>query len=210
MSFPHPYYRGIEVILMDRLTGASLDHAWERLSDEKKDFIAEQLERYISQLRALPPPSGLRSICSVTGGPIRCYRLHVDATTGPFRDEEHMNLQLRHLQPLDDPRFPEILRKVHPIQHPLVFTHNDFFPRNIMIDEESAKVVAVLDWESAGWFPSHWEYCKCHNWGAWRMDEEEWRTKYLPRIVPVYEEEAEADRALMYDCDFNMYPGVHA
>lgn len=198
---------------MDRLTGASqtLEDAWHRLSDERKVVIAEQLERYISQLRALPPPSGLRSICSVTGGRIRCFRLHGDATTGPFRDEEHMNLQLRYLQPLDDPRIPEIVRKVHSTQHPLVFTHNDFFPRNIMIDEESAKVVAILDWESAGWFPSHWEYCKCFNWCVWKV-QEEWRTKYLPRIVPVYEEEAEADRALMYDCDLSIYsyPWVHA
>jgi len=69
-----------------------------------------------------------------------------------------MNLQFRHLQPLADPRIPDIVRKMHFSQHLLVFTHNDFFPRNIMADEESAKVVAVLDWESAGWFPSHWEY----------------------------------------------------
>lgn len=210
LSFQHPFRRGTEVIFMDKLTGTSLEDAWHRLSD-KKAIIAEQLERYVSQLRALPPPSGLRSICSVTGGPIRCFRLHADATTGPFRDEEHMNLQLRHLQPLDDPRIPEIVRKVHSTQHPLVFTHNDFFPRNIMIDEESAKVVAVLDWESAGWFPSHWEYCKSINWCTWKV-EEEWRTKYLQRIIPVYEEEAEADRALMYDCNLSSYmsPWVHA
>jgi len=84
MSFSHPFRRGTEVILMDRLTGASLEDAWDRWSDEKKGIVAEQLERHISQLRALPPPSGLRSVCSVTGGRIRCFRLHADATTGPF------------------------------------------------------------------------------------------------------------------------------
>ena len=72
-----------------------------------------------------------------------------------------------------------------------------------MIDEESAKVVAVLDWESAGWFPSHWEYCKCINWCPWKV-QEDWRTNYIPRIVPVYEEEAEADRALMHDYDLSI------
>ena len=162
MSFPHPFRSGAEVIFMDRLAGASLEYAWDHLSDEKKDIVAERLERYISRLRTLPPPSGLRIIYSVMGGRIRCFRLHADATTGPFRDEEYMNLQLRHLQPLADSRIPEIVRKMHSTQHPLaIFIYNDFFPRNIMVDEESAKVVAVLDWESAGWFPSHWEYCKC-------------------------------------------------
>ena len=45
MSFPHPFRRGIEVILMDRLTGTAPKHTWHYLSDEKKAVIAEQLER---------------------------------------------------------------------------------------------------------------------------------------------------------------------
>jgi len=67
---------------MERLAGVSLEDSWRRLSDEKKAIIAEQLERPIYQLRPLLPLSGLRSICSVTGGRLRCFRLHEDATTG--------------------------------------------------------------------------------------------------------------------------------
>ncbi|KAJ3491958.1 hypothetical protein NLJ89_g11285 [Agrocybe chaxingu] len=211
-SFRHPLRRDCEVILMSRHTGTVLSDAWPRLSGEKKDIITDQLRGFISQLRSLPVPDGQTDICSVTGGPIRCFRLHADGTTGPFRDEAHMNQQLRHLHPLSDSRFPDIVRRAHSRKHPLVFTHNDFFPRNILINEDSGMVVAVLDWESAGWFPSHWEYCKCINWGTWNMEEEEWRTTYVPMMVPIFEEEAEADRALMYECDLGIYlsPYVHA
>jgi len=43
-SIPHPFRRGTEVIFMDRLTGVSLEDAWDHLSDEKKGIVAEQLE----------------------------------------------------------------------------------------------------------------------------------------------------------------------
>jgi aminoglycoside/choline kinase family phosphotransferase len=129
---------------------------------------------------------------------VQSSRLHEwDPVSGPFRDEEHLNLQLRDRRPLDT--FPPIVQKAHTKRHPLVFTHNDFFPRNIMIDEPTGRVLAIIDWESAGWFPEHWEYCISHNWGTWRP-QREWMQVYVPKIVPVYEDEAKADWALMYDC----------
>ncbi|TDL20692.1 hypothetical protein BD410DRAFT_363616 [Rickenella mellea] len=59
--------------------------------------------------------------------------------------------------------FPPEVAISHTKAHPLVLTHNDLFPRNIMVS--GTNVTAILDWECAGWFPSHWEYCKCVNWG---------------------------------------------
>lgn len=46
-------------------------------------------------------------------------------------------------------------------QAPIVFTHNDFLPPNIMISAgPNPKVTALLDWTQAGWYPAYWEYCK--------------------------------------------------
>ena len=42
--------------------------------------------------------------------------------------------------------------------HSIVFTHGDFLPRNIIVKDR--KVVGILDWEMAGWYPEYWEYCK--------------------------------------------------
>ncbi|KAG9227965.1 hypothetical protein BJ875DRAFT_294567 [Amylocarpus encephaloides] len=39
----------------------------------------------------------------------------------------------------------------------LVFCHNDFSTHNVMVDPETLKVNAILDWEYAGFFPQEFE-----------------------------------------------------
>lgn len=79
---------------------------------------------------------------------------------------------------------------------PVVFTHNDLCPPNILLSHgPNPRVVAVIDWAQSGWYPSYWEYCKARqvglhdeNFDAARL--EEWHTKYLPLVIdPVDEEE---------------------
>jgi hypothetical protein len=57
---------------------------------------------------------------------------------------------------------PEILRyhaKYTPMEnHDIVFTYSDFAPRNILINKLKGRVMAILDWEYASWYPEHWEY----------------------------------------------------
>ncbi len=107
-----------------------------------------------------------------------------------------MNLQLRRERPPES--FPEPVPEVHSARHRLVLTHNDFAARNIMVEEkpgEGWRVSAIIDWETSGWLPSYWEYCKSKNFaagieGKWYWD------KWLPRILTPFELEAEADRRL--------------
>ncbi|CAK7215420.1 hypothetical protein SCUCBS95973_002466 [Sporothrix curviconia] len=40
-----------------------------------------------------------------------------------------------------------------------VFTHSDIAPRNIIVDDDG-RILALLDWESSGWFPDWWEYAQ--------------------------------------------------
>lgn len=196
-------------MVITRIRGVSLQEAWDDLADETKLFVAQQPREYVLQLRAIPAPPGTM-ICSINDGPVQSSRLHEwDAQSGPFRDENHLNLQLRQLMALDT--FPAIVQKVQAKHHPLTFTHNDLFPRNIMIDKVTGRVLAIIDWESAGWFPAYWEYCISRNWGTWRSEQREWMEKYVDMVVPVYEEEVEADRVLMYECGFPcMVPGEQA
>ncbi|KAJ7723201.1 hypothetical protein B0H14DRAFT_2195808, partial [Mycena olivaceomarginata] len=109
----------------------------------------------------LPPNS---SISSVLGGPVRCPCLFQDPLygptalallTGPFKSEATMNLQLRHLRSLET--CVPVVIVAHSTVHPLILTHNDLVPCNIMVDHAIGKVVAIIDCEYAGWFPAHWE-----------------------------------------------------
>jgi thiamine kinase-like enzyme len=46
------------------------------------------------------------------------------------------------------------------IQHqrswPLKFTHGDLSSLNILARGD--KIIGIIDWETAGWYPSYWEY----------------------------------------------------
>lgn len=72
---------------------------------------------------------------------------------------------------------------------PVVFTHNDLVAVNIIISAgPKPRVLAIIDWGQAGWYPAYWEYCKARQVGfahhAFGLDlQEQWRSKYLPMIM---------------------------
>ncbi|KAM3518148.1 hypothetical protein NHJ13051_008411 [Beauveria bassiana] len=43
-------------------------------------------------------------------------------------------------------------------KHRIVFTNSDIAPRNMMVRGD--RIVAIIDWEGAGWYPKYWEYVK--------------------------------------------------
>ncbi|PBK71336.1 kinase-like protein [Armillaria solidipes] len=185
-------------IIMDRIPDVELDDVWEDMPLDGKIAVAAQLRDYFAQLRATPPP-GSTAICSVTGGPFICSRLHAEMEwCGPFRDEEHMNSQLRRQKSPE--KFDEVVQASHRLVHPLVFTHNDFAPRNVMVKETPLgwEVAGIIDWECAGWLPSHWEYCKSLNWNCLNANCGSWNWEgRIPKILEPFDLEAEADRKLL-------------
>lgn len=79
---------------------------------------------------------------------------------------------------------------------PVVFTHNDLVPPNILLSPgPNPKVAAIIDWGQAGWYPAYWEYCKARRV---RVDpeyfdvsvQEEWHTKYLAMILDPEDDDA--------------------
>jgi aminoglycoside phosphotransferase (APT) family kinase protein len=163
-------------IVMNRVRGIVLQDVWESYSMETKKAIIEQLAGFVAQLRSLRSPFGM-AVCSVLGGCVGDYRLNYEPS-GPFRDEAHMNLQLRYLAALED--CAEDVKSAHSRSHPIVFTHGDLAPRNIMV--ERGTITGILDWESAGWFPAHWEYCKARfaSFGPLEHSWDPWITKCIP------------------------------
>ncbi len=69
---------------------------------------------------------------------------------------------------------------------PVVFTHGNLNPQNIVISTgPSPRVVAVLDWSQAGWYPAYWEFCKARRAAARVGDSvsRDWEGTYLPWIL---------------------------
>jgi hypothetical protein len=42
-------------------------------------------------------------------------------------------------------------------EHDLIFYHNDLSANNVIVDPDSLKIKAVIDWEYSGFFPSQFE-----------------------------------------------------
>ena len=79
---------------------------------------------------------------------------------------------------------------------PILFTHNDLCPPNIILSHgPNPRVVAIVDCGQSGWYPEYWEYCKARRVGV--HDErfgselyEEWQTRYLPLVIDPVDDEA--------------------
>lgn len=194
-------YRRSRYIFMSRLAGKEIGHVavWESYSEERRDAILSQLHFYLRELRAIPSPNGPPLICNVNRGPVMDYRLCTDAPSGPYADEDRMNLQIRlglsvegitQLRGIPS-RFIEPIQAAHAIRHPIVFTHNDIALRNIMVDGD--RVTGLIDWECSGWFPSHWEYVKTC-WGDYFPARQ--FAKDIRRFVPPYDFENRVDNII--------------
>jgi len=76
---------------------------------------------------------------------------------------------------------PHEFRHHFPDQDPIVFTHADLHPSNILVSAgPNPRVLAIVDWHQSGWYPAYWEYCKAR-WTS-RIGGE-WETEYLPLFL---------------------------
>ena len=151
-------------ILMTRMPGDILfQELWEWYSPEEQATMLCELQTYLKTLRSLTNPWGSsHRICSVTGTSIQGHRIP-NHKVGPCVDEAAFNEYMIRPGLLGDTKavtdFDEKIEKVrhlHSVQHKIVFTHGDFVPWNILID--NGHITAILDWEASGWLPEYWEY----------------------------------------------------
>ncbi|KAI1954125.1 hypothetical protein LOZ57_000475 [Ophidiomyces ophidiicola] len=163
-------------IIMEYMSGENLDILWPALSSPDKQSILSQLRNIFNKMRSLPPRNFFGN---VSGGPIEhqyFWTLDKDpAIVGPFKTENDLNLALaKHSRQNweENARYPWLAdfyeRNLHRAlkDHESVFTHADLQRKNILVEkridtvsgEEHYVVSALVDWQTAGWYPSYWEY----------------------------------------------------
>ncbi|GAP91708.1 putative phosphotransferase enzyme family protein [Rosellinia necatrix] len=153
-------------IMMEFIDGVELEEAWDNYSQEEKVSVIEQLRGYMEQLR---------KIKGTFIGPVDgswCDDPFFDArrgTYGPYKDEQEFNMGIIRALHRDKPSISvDLVGDIWLNEmkgHEIVFTHNDFAPRNILV--QGAKVVAIIDWELSGFYPDYWEYCKALRQPDW-------------------------------------------
>ena len=203
--------QGCTYIVMDYIRGQTLGQWWQVATTEAREDVLRQLRGHMNILRGIlhPTPTTPGQISGLKGsGPIYDYRLTESKGSGPrpkegfgpFPDTHAFHLWLRNGftgheesseksdQDVDIKRMCQIQdRRSYPSTN---LTHGDLSSSNIII--KNNKVVGLLDWEMAGWYPDYWEFTS-----AWHVNvyDEFWRSE-VGKLLDgdKYEAELEAEK----------------
>ncbi|KAH9971220.1 kinase-like domain-containing protein [Lactifluus volemus] len=150
-------------IIMDYING--LEFSQKALSVEQRECVFEELKGYIAQMRALKPTRPGR-VEAADGSGFHSYLGH-DVI---LKLDKHRNAW---------PQFQAMGNR----QYCTKFTHSDIAPRNILVN--NGKIAAIIDWETAGWYPEYWEYT-C--WAVSNHGSPQWE-ELLEKVLESYLDE---------------------
>ncbi|KAF7863226.1 hypothetical protein EAF04_007308 [Stromatinia cepivora] len=171
-------------IYMSLIEGMTLQERWPAMTKDERYTICAELKQMIKALRALEQDSNDRYVGSLGKQPLNEIFLSCHPKlAGPFSGAN----AVRQFQDACGIEIDE--------EAPIVFTHDDLVPSNIMLSlGPNPRVAAIIDWGQTGWLPAYWEYCKAR----WvRIDpedfsddlQEEWHKEYLPMILDPVDDE---------------------
>ncbi|KAL5522304.1 hypothetical protein ACEPAF_2161 [Sanghuangporus sanghuang] len=147
-------------LVQEYIPGRVLLDVWAQLGWWMRLRVVVTLRFYIRELRCLSSRAGPPSFPgppSNDGTPQRCNgRLFTKDGSGPFGSYREMSrwyqnrllvMQQFRKEGLDSAPFDD--------NAPLVFTHMDLHPRNIILGDDGQ--LWIIDWTVAGWYPSWFE-----------------------------------------------------
>ncbi|KAK4034959.1 kinase-like domain-containing protein [Parachaetomium inaequale] len=149
--FPAPRLHGVirigryGLLFTSLVSGTHLEKVWTQLRHSDKQSTSAQLDALLNQLRTMPFPPGT-PLGGIGGQGCKDGRRAVRVTSSMYTQF------LRSLMPPSPAR--------------VVFTHGDIRPANIMVRQDeggSWTIVAIIDWESSGFYPEYWECIKMTN-----------------------------------------------
>lgn len=145
---------------MHKVPGHALCDVWHLLSQESRHQILEELKAMVNNLRAIRCPLRSGQVSGTVGGPISDSRLPGQTLKGPFSTTLQFHEALVEGNDLNStqtvPEVEDLFEFYRNSKHDIVLTHGDLSSLNIMVVD--GKITAIIDWETAGWYPSYWEY----------------------------------------------------
>ena len=153
---------GCTYLVMERFKGNMIGCDWSNRSEDSKTKFLAQLGERIHEMWELDPPEAM-VIASVDGGSLFDCRLPGPSLRfGPFDTIQDFHRHLGEGIEFDSWLSPEVqdLIEHQSKSWPLVFSHGDLSSLNILARGDD--IGGIIDWETAGWFLSYWEYTTAH------------------------------------------------
>lgn len=185
--------KGKDYILMRRMPGTILAKDWYSRSSESKAMIIQQLKDVVAQMRAIVPSVDGR-VENVSGGPLYDCRLPAQNLHGPFASVQDFHRYLRSGYNGEHPEATQHneLVRMHDKYWATCFTHGDLSSLNILAKGD--KLTGIVDWETAGWYPTYWEYVTAWNVNVYNIF---WR-KHIGEFLDPLPSELEMEKLRNY------------
>ncbi|KAF3915311.1 hypothetical protein AA313_de0203300 [Arthrobotrys entomopaga] len=184
--FDRPDFDGVDeyetYIFMEYIEGETLEKEWGALDQETKTSVMDDLKRYLGEMRSI---KGGTYVGSLDKGPVLDQILEYQPNKGPFqsvKDFQDTIVDAYCKIHKGDPK-PFLTGMMNSQEHGIVFTHANFQSANIMIRDR--RVVAIINWEMAGWYPEWWEFAKAFFIYDFYDD---WGTHLIKIMRPYYSE----------------------
>ncbi|KAJ5919171.1 hypothetical protein N7466_010114 [Penicillium verhagenii] len=202
-------------LIMQRVPGVQLDSVWTSLAESEKDDIVTKLQVIFDTMRKVECPDP-NFFGSLDGGSVHNFLFFSQkgdrVYLGPFFNESafiaglvgnYRTLVEQQNKPDYKARFYEKYLAAVLQGHQPVLTHGDVQQKNIMVAETGCLNhqggrsfdVALVDWESSGWFPGYWEFFTA-SWPLHFAWDEDWSWR-VQDFLPVYP----AEMAVMQQID---------
>jgi serine/threonine protein kinase len=177
----HEAYRtpeGDVSIRMDFIEGDSLEGLWPTMPEVDRIAICRQLREILTVMQSVESKTGIIGSCG--GGVVRDCRRMNEITGGPFDDEAGFNMFVTDLVKSTPKAIKEALQSQLRTDHRIVFAHGDLSQHNILIKDK--RIVGLIDWEHAGWYPEYWDYVKFFEHVPKNGDWREYAHEIFPKI----------------------------
>lgn len=176
---------GSTFLVLEHVSGTSLQLNWDDMSESDKKYIADQLAGMFKQL------SGLEASYIGMVGRRPCNDIIFRGTSaGPFHSEREMNkvIVYRQARGNDVPIPASVDTTLRSLRekgdHRIVFVHGAVSERNILVNEDN-QVVAIINWQNSGFYPEYWEFVNALTVISWKSD---WCV-YVQQFLATYYEE---------------------
>ncbi|KAL8829821.1 MAG: hypothetical protein Q9170_006000 [Blastenia crenularia] len=150
-----------------------------------------------TEMRSIVPAADT-SVASFTGGSLYDLRLPDTsrARLGPSKTiSDFHRYKRRGVETHQEEEIKELIR-MHEEAWPICFTYADLSSQNILVREDA--VAGIVDWATAGWYPSYWEYTSASKVNP---QNEFWRNEVDKFLEPMAKELAMGPVRVKYSGD---------